>query len=285
MGYRQVWFETNGVRLHAVTAGPEDGPLVLLLHGFPDFWYGWRHQVAALAAAGYRVVAPDQRGYNLSEKPRGLAAYRIDRLAADVVGLIAACGRDTATVVGHDWGGGVAWWVALQHPSWLDRLVIINAPHPTVMIANLLRNPRQLLKSQYIFFFQLPWLPERLIRAGNWWLAERALRLSSRPGVFTAADLAHYRAAWSQPGAMTAMLNWYRAAARWPGRLANDRRVPVPTLLIWGAQDEALVRELAQESVDLCTRGQLRLFDEATHWVQHEEPERVNGLLIDFLNS
>jgi pimeloyl-ACP methyl ester carboxylesterase len=277
---------TNGITLHAVEAGPPDGPLVVLLHGFPEFWYGWRRQIAPLATAGYRVVVPDQRGYNLSDKPSGVGAYAVDRLAADVVGLIAARGRDrAAAVIGHDWGAAVAWWLALRHPSWLDRLAILNVPHPAVMMRALRRDRAQLRRSWYIFFFQLPWLPEASARAGDWRAATAALRATSRPGTFTTADLARYREAWSRPGAYTAMLNWYRAAVRRPPRLPAGPRVGVPTLMIWGARDRFLGRELAGPSIALCERGRLVTIEEASHWVQHEEAARVNDLLLDFLAS
>lgn len=280
---RHRFIETNRIRLHVAEAGPEDGPLVVLLHGFPEFWYAWRHQIDALSAAGYRVLAPDQRGYHLSDKPPGRDAYTIDRLAADVVGLIAAQGRDSAAVIGHDWGAGVAWWLALRHPSWLDRLAILNVPHPAVMLKHLRDDPAQMLRSWYILFFQLPRLPEALLGADNFAGLARALLGSAREGTFSASDLARYRAAWAQPGALSAMLNWYRAAARRLPLPPGDPRVAMPTLVLWGARDVALSRAMAAESVAYCDQGRLELFEEATHWVQHDEPARVNALLLAFL--
>jgi pimeloyl-ACP methyl ester carboxylesterase len=277
------FIETNRVRLHVAEAGPADGPLVVLLHGFPEFWYGWRHQIVALAAAGYRVLAPDQRGYHLSDKPRGRDAYAIDRLAADVIGLIAARGRDSAAVVGHDWGAGVAWWLALRHPSWLDRLAILNVPHPAVMLRRLRRDPAQWLRSWYILAFQLPWLPEALLRANGYKAMASAMRRTARTGSFSETDLARYRAAWSKPGALTAMIDWYRAAVRRPPLPPGSPRVVVPTLVLWGARDIALARAMSPESVAYCDQGRLELFEEATHWVQHDAAERVNALLLSFL--
>ncbi|MGI8586847.1 MAG: alpha/beta fold hydrolase [Chloroflexia bacterium] len=279
------YIETNGVTLHVVAAGPEDGPLVLLLHGFPDFWYGWRHQIPALAAAGYRVLAPDQRGYNLSEKPVGAAAYGIETLAADIVGLIHAVGRDRAFVVGHDWGGGVAWELGCSHPECVERLAILNSPYPAVLLDSIRRSPAQLRKSWYILFFQIPALPEFLLSLGNWRLASRSLSQSSRPGAFTDLDMRRYRRAWSRPRAMTSMLNWYRAAIRHQPAPPADPRVHLPTMLIWGAQDQFLGRDLAVQSLSYCDDIRLEVIDDATHWVQHEEPERVNRLLLDFLRS
>lgn len=274
---------TNGIRLHVIEAGPIDGPLLILLHGFPEFWYGWRHQIDALAARGYRVWAPDLRGYNLSDKPEGIEAYRLDALAADVAGLIDASGRGRALLVGHDWGGALAWWVAGAFPERVERMVVINAPHPLVMWRQLRRDPAQLLRSWYVFLFQLPRLPEALARRHDWsWLA-RALRDSSRPGTFTAEDLALYRQAWSRPGAIRAMLHWYRAALQRPPLTPTLPRVGVPTLLLWGCRDRFLGQAMARESITLCDEGTLHVFEEASHWLHQEEPEAVNARIDGFL--
>lgn len=281
---KSEFVEVNGqpgssVRLHVVQAGPVDGPLVILLHGFPEFWYGWKRQIEPLAAAGYRVWVPDQRGYNLSDKSKGIGAYGIDQLAADVVGLIDAAGQEKAVVVGHDWGGAVAWWTAAKYPQRVERLVILNVPHPAVMKRFVSRDLGQMRRSWYIGFFQLPWLPERLARLGNWATLTRTLRSTSRRGTFSDADLAQYRTAWSQPGAITAMINWYRASLRRPPARLPSVRITVPTLLIWGAHDRFLKREMAQPSIDRCDNGRLVFFEKATHWVQHEEAERVTQLI------
>jgi len=281
----QRLIETNGVRLHVLQDGPSDGPLTILLHGFPEFAYGWRRQLPFLAAAGYRVWAPDQRGYARSDKPDGVAAYALDELAADVIALIDAAGRERAFLVGHDWGAAVAWWVAQAHPERVARLVVINVPHPAVMRAHVRGSLAQFLKSWYILFFQLPWLPEWALSRGNWRGLTRALTTGTRPGAFTEADLDAYREAWSRPGAMRAMLSWYRAIVRRPPAMPAAPRIAVPTLLLWGVNDLALTRELAQPSIDLCDDGRLVFFEEASHWVHHEEPERVNALIGAFLGA
>ncbi len=276
--------ELTDVRLHYVEAGPADGPLVLLLHGFPDFWFGWRRQIPALASAGFRVVAPDMRGYNLSSRPSGLAAYDLDVLAADVAGLIAERGAERALLAGHDWGAAVAWWTAIRRPEVVERLAILNVPHPR-RFAQGVRSPRQLARSWYIGFFQLPWLPERLLAAADY-RALRAVFADARPGAFAPGEMARYVEAWSQPGAVAASLNYYRALTRRsPVRtMRATQPVQAPTLVIWGVHDRALGAELAEpDRADVPQLEDVVRLD-ASHWVQLDEPERVSRLLIEFFS-
>ena len=275
--------QTNGIRLHLVQTGPKSGPPVLLLHGFPEFWYGWRKQIPALAAAGCRVVVPDLRGYNLSDKPKGIKPYCVETLIEDVRGLIKALDYEKVNLVGHDWGALVAWMLAIKHPEEVHRLGIINVPHPAVLKRFLQRDLEQMRRSLYALFFQLPWLPELSIRLGNWWVASLSLRRTGRPHAFTEEDIETYREAWSQPGAMTAMLNWYRAAVRYRPEITNGMRVSVRTLILWGVQDFALSRRMARPSLDYCEDGNLIFFPDATHWVQHEEADEVNRQLLSFI--
>jgi pimeloyl-ACP methyl ester carboxylesterase len=276
---------TNGISLNVAEAGPEDGPLVVLLHGFPEFWFGWRHQIGALAEAGYRVMAPDQRGYNRSDKPRGVAAYRLEALVDDVVGLVDAAGRDRASIVGHDWGGIVTWGAIARHPGRFDRAVVLNAPHPDAMLREIKQNPRQLLKSWYTFLFQLPILPEAMSRSGQWRTPIRGLERSSRPGTFSPVDFERYKQAWSEPGALTSMIHWYRAAFRHRPAPIADPIVRVPTLILWGVKDQFIEPGVARSSFALCDDARIEWFDEATHWIQHEEPDLVNRLIIGFLGQ
>lgn len=282
-GVERLYLRTNGITLHAAAAGPPDAPLVILLHGFPEFWYGWRHQIAALAAAGLRILAPDQRGYNLSEKPAGIAAYTLDRLAEDVLGLADLLGRERFAVVGHDWGGVVAWHLAERSPERVSRAAILNAPHPATLRRYALSHPSQLLKSWYVGFFQLPFLPELALRTGDFRVLRRVLRRSSRRGAFTADDFRAYREAWAQPGALGAGLNWYRAFLRRDARAAPPAPIRAPVRVIWGDRDAFLDRGLAEAGIALCENGKACHLPEATHWVQHERPDEVNRLLIDFL--
>jgi len=277
----------QGITLRVVEAGPEEGPLLVLLHGFPEFWYGWRNQIPVLARAGYRVWVPDQRGYGGSDKPPEVAEYRVEALTLDVVGLIRAAGVDrAAAVVGHDWGGVVAWWLGIAHPDRMDHLVVLNAPHPSrgVMKAAIRQRPRQLLMSWYVFAFQLPVLPEWLMRRRNWRILIGSLR-GRTPEAFTPEDRARYREAWSAPGAMTGMVNWYRAMFRHRPRAPGSTRVGTPTLILWGGRDPYLSKELAPLSLERSDRGRLTTFPEATHWLQHDEPRRVNRALLEFLET
>lgn len=278
-----TFVQVNGIKLHVMQAGPKDGELVILLHGFPEFWWGWHKQMHFLAKLGYRVWVPDQRGYNLSEKPSGVAAYRHKQLAADVIGLIEAAGEQEAIIVGHDWGASVAWWLAHVHPERVKRLIILNVPHHNVMERTLQSSFAQLLKSWYIFFFQIPQLPEWILRQGNHYFMQRAIVESARPKTFSPADLAKYRAAWNRPNAVQSMLNWYRAVIQRPSKTPSDPTIKMPTLVIWGTQDQFLSVEMAQKSVDLCANGQLFLIESATHWVQHDEPEAVNAAIGAFI--
>jgi pimeloyl-ACP methyl ester carboxylesterase len=273
----------NGVRLHYVEAG--DGPPVLLLHGFPQFWYCWRHQIPALAAAGFRALAPDLRGYNLSERPPAVGDYRIEKLVDDVAGLIRHAGRERAIIIGHDWGGAVAWAVAMRCPELVKRLVVINAPHPAAFTREL-RTAVQLRRSWYIFFFQLPWLPESLVRRGNFAGLEQTFRHDPvRPGTFTEEDIRLYKEALARPGALTAMLNWYRALGRRGLRSKDVRPVTAPTLLVWGERDRYLGPRLSEGIEQWVPNLRVERLPDASHWVPEEWPQRVNRLLIEFLQS
>ena len=281
--FETLSLSANGLRFHALAAGPADGPLVMLLHGFPETSHGWRHQMPALAAAGFRVVAPDQRGIGGTDKPAGIAAYRIDHLAADIVALVRALGRERAQVVGHDWGGAVTWHLALHHADVVERVAILDAPHPQAFSAWLRAHRSQRRKSWYMAFFQIPWLPECLLGARRFRLLAKALVDSSRPGTFTPSDLDVYRTAWARPGALTGMLNWYRALRLPPAQPHASPEVAIPVRLMWGDRDAALESGMAEASIAHCRAGEVFHFPEATHWLAPEEPERVNALLLAFL--
>lgn len=286
-GYAQV----GGVRLHYAERGGGDR-LVLLLHGFPECWYSWRHQLKALGDR-YHVVAPDMRGYNLSDKPPRVEDYRMEHLVDDVLGLIRHFGAREAAVVGHDWGAGVAWAVAQRHPEYVWKLAALQVPPMAAWRDNL--TLKQALRSWYMLFFQIPGLPEWLISAGDFAAIERAFKTTvARPGSFTDSDIAVYKKALREPFALTAAVNYYRANfvrlfLRRPRKSAeemSDGHTRVPTLFIYGGQDHAIVPETVRNVgayVDAPYR-EVRIATSA-HWVQNEAVEEVNFALGAFLDA
>ncbi|MFP4321261.1 MAG: alpha/beta fold hydrolase [Anaerolineales bacterium] len=273
---------TNGVTLSVVQAGPPDGELVILLHGFPGFWYCWRSQIRHLAEQGYRVWAPDQRGYVLSDKPHELTAYGLDTLADDIIGLLDAAPSDRCILMGHDWGGAVAWWVALKYPDRLNKLIIVNSPHPRAFAAAI-KQKAQRRKSAYMSLFRVHPLAEWVLGAGNFTALAWALRHTSKPGTFSASDIRAYKAAWAHPGALRGMLNWYRAMFAVRNQRVKRWPVQTPTLIIWGRADPVFLPELAAMSLEYCPAGELLTLDDARHWPMLAYPERVNQALDDFL--
>jgi pimeloyl-ACP methyl ester carboxylesterase len=273
----------GAVRLHVAESGPTSGPLVILLHGFPEYWFGWRHQIGALAHAGFHVIAPDQRGYNLSDKPRGVVAYDLDVLAGDIIALADVYGASTFGLVGHDWGASVAWWIAEHHPGRLSHAVTINAPHPAIWRNAIDSDPEQRKLSRYVKIFAVPFLPELLMRSGNYSALEGALRESVRPPCDD--EVAQYRTAWSRDGVLTAMINYYRALLRRWFEMPREGSIMAPIHIIWGAKDKYGLPRLAEQSRDICRSGSLTLLPDATHWAQHDEPARVNEILLNVLNG
>lgn len=277
---------STGVTLDAVASGPKDGPLLVLLHGFPETWRSWKHQIPYFARLGYRVIAPNQRGYAGSSKPAAIRDYTLDQLAEDIVALIKSQGRRTARVAGHDWGAAVTWWLATFYPDAIEKAAVLNVPHPKVMAKRLPRDLGQLARSWYVLFFQLPRIPEALLSARGFALLKRTLRGSSRRGTFSAQDLQAYHDAWSIPGALTSMIHYYRGARKLPRRrLREAGRIRVPLIVLWGARDAFLKPELARASLQYCDNGKLEYREEATHWLQHEEPEWVNDQLARFFKA
>jgi pimeloyl-ACP methyl ester carboxylesterase len=280
-GVRFARRKAGSITLHVAEAGPADGRPVILLHGCPEFWFGWRHQIDALAKSGCHVIAPDQRGYNLSDKPRGVAAYDLDLLAADILSLADSYGASTFDLVGHDWGAAVAWWIAQQDKGRLRRLVVMNAPHPAIWRLAMDNDPEQRKLSAYVRFMGIPWLPELSIRLGSYRGLVDPLKDSLNPP--SREDIERYRAAWSQPYALTGMINWYRALLRRKFAAPLPASISVPTTIIWGLMDKYARPTLAEASRDLCTNAILTVFPTATHWVAHDEADRVNEILLDVL--
>ena len=268
----------NGVRLHYVTAG--EGPLIIFLHGFPEFWYAWKNQLTDFAA-GHRAVAPDMRGYNLSEKPVGVDAYQMQNLVEDVRALAEHLGFKKFVLVGHDWGGVVAWSFAIAHPEYLEKLVIVNAPHLAVFARELANNPAQQKASQYMLMFRGP-QAEQILSANTYAaLVNAVLADGLKSGVFTEEDKEAYIAAWSQPGALTGGLNYYRANAPDPA----SQIVKVPTLVIWGDKDTALLTGNLDGLDQFVPNLTVKRIPDGTHWVIHEKPALVNGYIRDFVTE
>ncbi len=274
---------TNGIRMHYVTQG--EGPLVILLHGFPEFWYSWRLQIPFLAQSGYTVVAPDLRGYNDTDKPS--KGYDIPTLLRDIVGLIKGLGYEKAIIIGHDWGGALAWSFAIKYPQLTERLIVLNAPHPEAMQREL-RTWKQLRKSWYIFALQIPWLPEYFLgRNHAAMIGQMIYRAAFQKAAFPSEVLDHYREAMQKPGALHGSINYYRSLFRHLFSVDRgekvDKQITTPTLLIWGERDVALDIALTEGLAQWVTNIQIKRIHDSGHWVQQEKPALVNQFLQEFL--
>jgi len=290
------YVQVNGVKLHVVTAGK--GPLILFLHGFPEFWYEWKDQLSEFGK-DHLAVAPDMRGYNLSDKPEALDQYKINILVEDVRALADHYSHQKKFVlVAHDWGGAVAWAFAIQHPEMLDKLVIVNAPHPGVFGRLLATDPAQQKASQYMLMFRSPQAEQTLTADNYSFLVNGVLGVGVRNGVFTEEDKQAYIKAWSQPGALTGGLNYYRANAVGPpvpGQPAASPRdasaapnldallVKVPTLVIWGEKDTALLTQNLDGLDKFVPQLTVKRVPDGSHWVIHEKRDEVNAAIRDFI--
>lgn len=274
------YINTNGIKLHYVTQG--EGPLMLMLHGFPEFWYSWRHQIPEFAK-DYQVVALDLRGYNDSDKPSEKSAYVMDEFIKDIEGVIKGLGYSSCVLVGHDWGGAIAWCFAYAHPEMVERLIVMNFPHPAKFAAGLTK-PQQLFRSSYIFFFQLPFLPELQLQLNNYQALETAFKgMAVDKTAFTQADIDAYKDAAAKPGALRAMLNYYRNVFR-HGLLNRSWGVlDVPTLMIWGESDTALGKELTYGTETYVRDFQIKYIPNCSHWVQQEQPQLVIQYMREWL--
>lgn len=279
--------DVGEVRLHVVEAKPaavtDETKLVIFLHGFPEYWESWRHQLEYFREQGYWAVAPDLRGYGDSDKPWDVGEYEVEKLAGDVAGLIRALGREKAIVVGHDWGAIVAWQFAERHQDLLERLAILNVPHPLRMQRALERSPKQMLRSWYIFFFQIPKLPELLIAKNDYAFVRRTFGADGVPR----EDIERYVAALRKPGVVRSGVNYYRAVVRrlFKGRIPKPQVIDRPVLVLWGDRDRFLGRELADPPIRFVPNQRVEHFPDASHWVQLDEKDRVNERLAAFFRE
>ncbi|MEO1433705.1 MAG: alpha/beta hydrolase [Cyanobacteria bacterium J06633_8] len=274
------YITTNGIKLHYVTQG--SGALMLMLHGFPEFWYSWRYQIPEFAS-DFKVVAPDLRGYNDSDKPLEQSAYVMKELVRDVEGMIRSLGYEKCVLVGHDWGGGIAWNFAYAYPQMVERLIIMNHPH-YAKFSEGFRTPQQLLRSWYVFLFQLPVIPELYVQFQDYKFIEDAFKgMAVDKSAFTKEDIDAYKNAIKKPGALSAAINYYRNVFSSQMLNQNWSILEVPTLMIWGEEDTALGKELTYGTQDYVKDFQIRYIPNCSHWVQQEQPQLVNQYMREFL--
>jgi epoxide hydrolase 4 len=290
---RHAFAEVNGIRLHYAEAG--SGKLLLFLHGFPEFWYAWKRQIKEFGR-DFHAVAPDLRGYNLSSKPAEVEQYKIGLLLGDVRGLIGHLGHDKCILAGHDWGGFIAWAFAGLFPRYVEKLVIINAPHPAVFLRELRENSAQRQASQYMLLFRNPEM-EKVLAADNFASFDRLLpQPCIARGCFDEDDRRAYLDAWSQPGALTGGLNYYRAAELGPledgsaipeplASMLGHLVIPAPTLVIWGEQDPYVLKGNLNGLEDFVPNLELRRVPDGSHWVIHEKSDLINSYIRDFIEG
>ena len=285
--------EVNGVRLHYVSKG--EGKLIMFVHGFPEFWAEWENQLEEFGK-DYQAVALDMRGYNLSSKPEDLGAYHVTDLIEDLRALAEHLGHEKFILAAHDWGGAVAWSFAMRHPQWLEKLIIINAPHPIIFARELLENPDQQKASRYMLTFRSP-EAEQIFSENNYEMLLKALFEFGTKWEMTEAVRQKYIEAWSRPGALTGGLNYYRVSPLYPPTSKEDEdsikkirdlphemvEIKVPTLVIWGEQDQALLPGNLDGMPEYVADLTVKRIPDGTHWVIHEQPEVVNSYIREFI--
>lgn len=301
LNVRDEMFDVGEVRLHAVVQEPESGTprgTIVMLHGFPEFWYCWKHQIPEFAR-DFRVVAPDLRGYNLSDKPEGAENYRMPHLVGDVLGLIDALGEERVVLIAHDWGGAVAWAFAASHPDRLSHLIILNAPHPSVFMRDIVLQPEQQESSQYIHLLRSD-RGEAVLARNDFKLMKKFIFSTLKvPYSVSPEDEARYVEAWSQPGALTGAMNFYRAMPVPPPSVDQEGKgkagdeaalkaipkvmIPVPTLVVWGMRDHALLPSLLEGLDEFVPDLEIVRIEDGTHWIPSDSPEEVNAAVREYL--
>ena len=284
MQFKSNYIQLDKVKLHYIQEGNGD-KVIFLLHGWPEFWYSWRYQIPALAEQGFKVIAPDLRGFNLSDKPKGVAAYSLENVGKDIAQFIDKLGIEKAHIVGHDWGGALAWHMGLHYPEKVDKLAILNSPYPAIFLKNLRSNPSQFFKSWYMLFFQIPFLPEFLLKLNLNFFFKRALRdWAYNKDAFSDEVIEEFAKAYAHKGAMQSSINYYRAGLRFSSaKREKGRKIQSPTLMIWGENDKALGKELTEGTVNYIENSfDLKFIPQCSHWVQQDAPDLVNKYLVEF---
>lgn len=284
MQFKSNYIQLDKVKLHYIEEGSGD-KVILLLHGWPEFWYSWRFQIPALVEAGFRVIAPDLRGFNLSDKPKALEAYSLENVGKDIVQFIEKLGVEKAHIVGHDWGGALAWHLGLHYPEKVEKLAVLNSPYPAIFYKHLRSNPSQLFKSWYMLFFQIPVLPEFLLKLNLSFFFKKALRgWAYNKSAFPNEVIANYVEAYAQKRAMKSSINYYRAGLRFSSaKKEKGRKIQSPTLLIWGENDKALGKDLTIGTENYINNAfELKFIPQCSHWVQQDAPDLVNKYLVEF---
>ena len=270
--------QANGIQFHYVTEG--DGPLMLFLHGFPEYWYSWRHQISEFSK-NYKVVALDMRGYGQTDRPQGKENYTIDVLVDDVKEVVSALGYEKCVLVGHDWGAIVAWYVAMNYEACVEKLIVMNVPHPKCYMENL--TFKQVLRSWYIWMFQLPKFPEVYLKANDFkWITDQ-FRSAVNPAAFLEEDLNKYKENAAMPGALTAMLNYYRNLPAEMMRMDTTPIIQVPTLMLWGEKDGYTGKDSTRGTDRYVKNLDLKFLPNCSHWTQQDCPKEVNQYMNDFL--
>lgn len=273
------------VTIHLAECGPDTGKLMLFLHGFPENWYAWKKQLLYFGSKGFKAVAIDQRGYNLSSKPKYIHDYRIDMLAIDVFNIVRHYfKRKKVLLIGHDWGANVAWWTSLRFPEIIEKLIIVNVPHPVVMKKTMNNNFRQMLSSWYIYFYQIPFIPEFFMSFSHGLLLASMITSSANKNAFDRRTMSYYRNSWSKE-TVTAMINWYRGMKLGSDKKLRSIKVQPDVLVLWGLRDRFIKKENIEPSLKLCKKATCKVYPNNTHWVIHEAEDKVNKKILNFINK
>jgi epoxide hydrolase 4 len=280
-----VFLQVNGIQIHCRVSGNPQHPALVFLHGFPEFWYAWQKQIGFFESRDYYLIIPDQRGYHLSDKPSAISAYRLSILAEDIIAVLDALKVDKCLLVGHDWGAAVAYYLGAKFSRRIHKLIILQLPHPQVIMRYIRHEKAQRKRFSYIYFFQIPWMPESALRKNNYRRLRHALLKFSKKGTFLPDDIGLYLSAWQQKNTLRSMLNWYRAAFWYRSDIKAIGTISLPTQIYWGEKDAFMMKEMIRDSMPYFTEAELHYFPEGTHWIHHELPDELNQSMLEFMEG